>query len=279
MPDCFIIMPISTPESMLSTYKGDADHFQHVLDCLLIPAIVKAGLNPVPPIAKGADVIHAEIIRNLESADMVLCDMSSLNANVFFELGIRTALAKPVCVLKDDATPKVPFDMTVVNYHTYQSGLHVWNLPKEIDAIAEHIKHARERSQGANMLWKYFSMTQRAELATSKDPINERLAVMMTQMEGLSSKIDFLESMSLVPLPGSKIPLCDVFLIKISKGKREAVLQILRKYVPAISPGIFEAIDDNGIVRVLSRIPEDYARRVQKAIADAGGEVAVSYAG
>jgi len=45
-------------------------------------------------------LIHAEIIRNIENADLVLCDMSCLNPNVFFEFGIRTSLNKPVSVVK-----------------------------------------------------------------------------------------------------------------------------------------------------------------------------------
>lgn len=40
----------------------------------------------------------------VEEADMVLCDMSRLNANVFFELGIRTALDRPAALVKDDQT-------------------------------------------------------------------------------------------------------------------------------------------------------------------------------
>ncbi|MFZ3167017.1 MAG: hypothetical protein WA130_05335 [Candidatus Methanoperedens sp.] len=80
---CFIIMPISTPESWVQKYLGDKDHFNHVLDHLLIPAIKKAGFEPVLPKTKGSELIHGEIIRNIESADFVLCDMSVLNPNVF----------------------------------------------------------------------------------------------------------------------------------------------------------------------------------------------------
>ncbi|MFC1984259.1 hypothetical protein ACFLVO_04550, partial [Chloroflexota bacterium] len=96
-----------------------------------IPAVEKAGYTPVPPQAKGADLIHAEIIKNLESANIVLCDMSSLSANVFFELGIRTALNKPVCIVKDELTPKVPFDTAILNYYEYKCALDPWELPKE----------------------------------------------------------------------------------------------------------------------------------------------------
>jgi len=95
-------MPISTPENLVQKYLGDEDHFIHVLDHLLIPAIKKADFDPIPPKTKGAELIHGEIIKNIESADFVLCDISLLNPNVFFELGIRTSLNKPVCIIKDD---------------------------------------------------------------------------------------------------------------------------------------------------------------------------------
>ncbi|MCX5998275.1 MAG: hypothetical protein NTU41_01430, partial [Chloroflexi bacterium] len=90
--DCFIIMPVSTPDSLVDKYSGDTDHFRHVLGHLFVPAIKAADLTPILPIAQGSDVIHAEIIKSLETAEFVLCDMSSLNPNVFFELGMRTAV-------------------------------------------------------------------------------------------------------------------------------------------------------------------------------------------
>src|SRR5262245_43856575 len=154
MPDCFIIMPISTPDSFLASYLNDKDHFLHVLDHLFLPALKKIGLNPIPPVAKGSEVIQAEIIKNIEEADLVLCDMSTLNANVFFELGIRTAINKPVCMVKDDVTQKVPFDTLIVNYHTYISSLHAWTLERQIAEIAEHIQQSMKRSEGRNTLWK-----------------------------------------------------------------------------------------------------------------------------
>ena len=102
MPSCFIAMPIGTPDS--SQYQGDRDHFKHVLEHLFVPAIEMAGMNPVRPVVKGSDLIHAEIIKQLETAELVLCDISTLNANVFFELGIRTALNRPVCIIRDELT-------------------------------------------------------------------------------------------------------------------------------------------------------------------------------
>ena len=165
-------------------------------------------MNPIPPIAKGADMIHAGIVQNLERADLVLCDMSSLNANVFFELGIRTAIGKPVCVVKDDTTPKVPFDMTVVNYHVYSSALNPWSIEAEIEKLVEHLKESIERSAGENLLWKYFSLSQRAQLPhpTPSDETLDRLAMLSAQVEGLSKKMDIPPTGSTLPWLGSTQP-------------------------------------------------------------------------
>src|SRR5687767_8303011 len=107
MNTCFVAMPISVPQSMVSRYE-DKDHFIHVYEHLFAPAIRELEFEPISPVSKGSEVIHADIVRNLHDAHLVLCDMSTLNANVFFELGIRTALDKPVCLVADSATVDLP---------------------------------------------------------------------------------------------------------------------------------------------------------------------------
>lgn len=112
MDECFVIMPISTPGHLVETY-GDPDHFQDVYEYLFKPAIEQAEFTPVPAVAKGSVLIQGDIIERIEKVPLVLCDMSILNPNVFFELGIRTALNKPVCMVKENETPIVPFDNNI----------------------------------------------------------------------------------------------------------------------------------------------------------------------
>jgi len=193
MPDkknCFIIMPITTPESLLSTYRDDPKHFKHVLECLFIPAIEKAGFTPQPPTAQGSDLIHAEIIKHLESAEIVLCDMSTLNPNVFFEFGIRTSLNKPVCVVKDELTTQVPFDTGIQFYQEYNSKLEPWNLNDEIELITKHLTTSVERSKGENTIWKYLGF--KSEAVPSKDAIDtdSKLEYITYQLDSLRNKIE-----------------------------------------------------------------------------------------
>jgi hypothetical protein len=185
-------MPITTPEKMIKEYRDGAEHFKHVLDCLFIPAIEKAGYTPKPPISKGSDLIHAEIISNLETADIVLCDMSCLNPNVFFEFGIRTALNKSVSVVKDELTKTVPFDTGIINYQKYNSSLEPWLLDKEINKLSEHINTSFSRSKGENALWKYFGL--KSEVIPYKPEVGTdgKLDYLTFQIDSLREKVEEL---------------------------------------------------------------------------------------
>src|SRR5215212_3610530 len=156
MKTCFIIMPISTRLDLTESYNQDVDHFLHVLECLFIPAIEGANLQPILPHVAGSDVIQGEIIKNLSSADLVLCDMSQLNANVFFEFGIRTALNKPVALVTDETTANIPFDTGIINYHRYSSSLHGWLIKSEVERLSEHLNKTLASEPERNSLWKYF---------------------------------------------------------------------------------------------------------------------------
>jgi hypothetical protein len=193
---CFIIMPITTPESMVTEYNDGAEHFRHVLDALFIPSVKEAGYDPVLPKAKGADLIHAAIVENLEAVDMVLCDMSCLNPNVFFEFGIRTSLNKPVCVVRDELTKKVPFDAGILNHLEYMSDLAGWRIESERERLTKHIVESASRSGNGNTLWKYFGMKTTARAYEADAGSGNQLEYLTLQMESIREKIDRLSPAS-----------------------------------------------------------------------------------
>jgi hypothetical protein len=179
-------MPLTTPIEAVQDYGGDSDHFMHVLDHLFAPAVEKSGHDIVKPIVSGADLIQAEIIRNLETASLVLCDISRHNPNVFFELGVRTSLDRPVALVRDSLTDRLPFDTGILNTYTYDATLAPWKLRAEIDALAEHLSNSVKRSEGGNPLWKYFGLTQRARPeSTGGDPTQDKLDLLLTTVATL----------------------------------------------------------------------------------------------
>jgi hypothetical protein len=180
---CFIIAPISTLEDRVPLYLNDINHCEHVLDHLLIPAAREAGFEPVKPKSKGANLIHAEIVQNLQTAALVLCDMSGLNPNVFFELGIRTAMKMPICLTIDKATKNPPFDLSLVNHHAYDSDLRPWILPGEVEKLSTHIRESATTKD--NELWKYFALRFVADSTDSKPKEGNELSLLRMEFEAL----------------------------------------------------------------------------------------------
>ena len=179
-PKCFIIMPVTTRGPIAGKYGDDKGHFKHVLECLFVPAVERAGFQPVPPTTTGSAVMHAEIVKNLAESEIVLCDMTSLNANVFFELGIRTALDKPACHVRDKHFDQVAFDVSNVQYHEYDGKLQPWNLESEVTTLAAHITTVRDNSNGTNSMWNVFGLEAKAaEPASESSPTAAKLDLIL----------------------------------------------------------------------------------------------------
>ena len=188
MDTCFVVMPISTSEAYVQRYN-DVDHFKHVLDDLFTPALKLVNYEVIPPAAAGSDLIHAEIIRNLEESNLVLCDISTLNPNVFFELGIRTSIDRPVVLVRDNLTTQIPFDTGSINTYTYEASLQPWILDNQLASLARHITEAEQRSEGRNSLWRYFGLTQRATPATIANPTEAKLDLVVQEVTRLTKMV------------------------------------------------------------------------------------------
>ena len=184
-PSCFCIMPMTASEDRLPLYgRSGSTHFQKVEEVLFRPAVEEAGFDFLSPQMTGSSMILGEIVRHLETASMVLCDTSQLNANVFFELGVRTALNRPVTLVVDDlSVSHVPFDLGGVHYHTYDSSLDAWLLPKERSALAAHLGSAyQEDRRDRNELWKHFGLVKPGSDSPAPSNPQERLERTMEEL-------------------------------------------------------------------------------------------------
>lgn len=111
--DCFIIMPISDADGY------PPGHFKHVYDNIVAPSCEKAGFRAVrADDIKATNLIHLDILKQLIEAPIAICDLSSRNPNVLFELGIRQAFDKPVVLIQEAGTPRI-FDIAPLRYLEY----------------------------------------------------------------------------------------------------------------------------------------------------------------
>lgn len=188
MPDqdtksrCFIAMPITTHPAEAERY-GDPEHWDHVMQYLFVPAIELAGYEPVIPIAKGSHLIHDVIIRQLSECELVLCDLSSHNPNVFFELGVRTSLNLPVALVHDGEA-RLPFDTSGINTLDYRPALHGWELEEDRQKLAQHVVDAVATCAGANPMWKKFGLEIKAhEPQAAGSPLEAKLDLLAARLE------------------------------------------------------------------------------------------------
>ena len=185
---CFIAMPVATRKEHEDIY-GDPQHWRHVMETLFVPAIEAAGMEPVLPSADGSEMIHGRIIENLSESAMVLCDLSSHNPNVFFELGVRTSMNLPVALVKDEQTT-IPFDTSGINTWQYASSLKAWDIPKEIEALSEFLKKSVASCAGQNPLWRHFGLTIRAnEPSSDESPTDARIDLLTAKVEELQHRL------------------------------------------------------------------------------------------
>lgn len=187
-PLCFAIMPITTPDEAVSQYGGDREHFLHVAEFIFKPAAELAGYRFVPASVDSSRVIQAAIIDNLARADVVLCDTSLWNANVFFELGIRVALNKPVALVRDKLTDTVPFDNTPIHCYEYDHRMDPWCLKAEIPKLSEHIAAAGKHEQ--NELWKFAGIQVTAEQTDAGNPEDAKLDLLLAKVAALAERVE-----------------------------------------------------------------------------------------
>lgn len=114
---CGYVMPISDTAEYKSGHWGD------VLE-ILNQVCKDIGFKEFRVVSSGHDVttIHKRIVNNLYNDDIIICDVSSRNPNVMFELGMRIAFDKPVVIIKDDITPYC-FDAGTIEHIEYPKDL------------------------------------------------------------------------------------------------------------------------------------------------------------
>lgn len=121
---CFVIMPISDVDGY---EKG---HFGRVYEYLIKPACEAAGykVDRADDTSK-ANMIIVDILQKAVKYDMAICDISSRNANVFYELGFRQAFNMKTVLIKDKKTV-MPFDISSIRTLSYSETLRIDEVEK-----------------------------------------------------------------------------------------------------------------------------------------------------
>jgi hypothetical protein len=94
-----------------------------ICNSIIIPAVTEQGYEFIrSDMIKASGVIYHQIINHLRDDDLVIADLTKLNANVIFELGIRHAVNKPVIHIKE-TKQRLPFDVSAIRCIDFDFGI------------------------------------------------------------------------------------------------------------------------------------------------------------
>lgn len=182
-PECFIIMPISDPDGYAK------DHFKRVHEDIFGPACEAAGFTPFRADGvKETNLIHLDILQRLLGSPMALCDLSSRNPNVLFELGIRQAFDKPVVLVQELGTPRI-FDIAPLRVIDYRPARIYHEVREDQQTIATALTStvkAAEKGDGINSIVRLLALTAPAALPdvsdTHRDPVFQLIRAEMAEL-------------------------------------------------------------------------------------------------
>lgn len=122
---CFVMMPFKDPFGV---------YYQSIFK----PAIIKANLDPF----RADDLFRPSVIvsdlwQMIQKAKILLAELTTKNANVFYELGLAHAIGKPI-VLVSETMEDVPFDLQQLRVLLYDKDDPAWGQ-KLSDSITKAI--------------------------------------------------------------------------------------------------------------------------------------------
>lgn len=161
MKKAFIIMPFRAP-------------FNSYYNSIYKPALEAVGFNTTrADELYGSRPILEDIQKSIKDADLILCDMSTRNPNVFYELGLAHAIGKPV-ILVSNNMDDVPFDLRHIRTIIYKTEEAGWEaeLSKSIANYGAE-KNLRVYPEPMNIHNKGVELKSRKEYQA---PFNQRFA-------------------------------------------------------------------------------------------------------
>jgi hypothetical protein len=179
---CFVVGPIGSQDS------EPRIHADWLLEEIVQPVMTdfrdfdvrRADKDPRP------GLIDAQVIEHLLSAELVIADLSFLNPNAFYEIGIRHMIQKPIIHMQL-ATETIPFDVSL-----YRAIKFSRVRPSDLKAARVELKEAVEAVLAAdyevvNPITSARGRMKLEENATSRE------RVLLDQLEAFGSRLDALE--------------------------------------------------------------------------------------
>ncbi len=145
-PFCFVLMPFGKKPDA----AGVQIDFDAVYHDFITPAVEAAGLQPIRADEEmTGGIIHKPMFERLMLCEYAVADLTTANANVFYELGVRHAVRPWSTVLLFAEGSRLPFDVAYLRAVPYR--LSADGKPADVDSIkADLTRRLVEAKNAAN---------------------------------------------------------------------------------------------------------------------------------
>jgi len=139
---CFILMPFGIKKNE----NGNMVDFDKIYYDFIKPSIEKAGLEPIrADEEQTGGIIHKAMYERLMLCEYAVADLSLLNANVFYELGIRHAIRPYSTITIFENSSRLPFDVNFLRSLPYDKKLQ--NLEELKSQLTQKLLNAQSQNK------------------------------------------------------------------------------------------------------------------------------------
>ncbi|MBC6128103.1 hypothetical protein HCA00_04805 [Listeria booriae] len=195
MKKCFLVCPIGDEKS--DTRTNSDNLLKHIIQ----PVCEENGFEVIRVDKEhGIDRIDNTILEHLNTADLVIVDMTEHNPNVFYEFGYRHATGKPLIPVKKKDTGAIPFDVANLRTTFYSMDVNDVEEAKEklnqtisnLDFDESTVSEATEPNPNINM--SLLNMSDKLDLILKEvakrndDELEKNTAILAKHLQPAKSK-------------------------------------------------------------------------------------------
>lgn len=140
-PLCFVLMPFGKKKDE----KGNIIDFDKIYNDFIKPSIENSDLDPIrADEEQTGGIIHKAMYERLMLCEYAVADLSLLNANVFYELGIRHAIRPHSTITLFESSSRLPFDVNFLRSLPYDRKL------KNLEVLKSELTKKLSNAQSHN---------------------------------------------------------------------------------------------------------------------------------
>ncbi|SCJ97199.1 Uncharacterised protein [uncultured Clostridium sp.] len=189
---CFLITPISSDESNIRKAVDG------IIDGVIEPVLNEKGYRVlVAHRMYNIGSINKSIIESIFKADLIIVNLTTLNANVMYELGLSHSFRKPTITLMENSLERIPFDIIDQRTIFYDDTITGARILKE--TLAAFVDDIKEENEITNPVYDVLDRYEIKNIVSSKIGKNsgedrEELNRLLSKIFNLDIEPDFIPS-------------------------------------------------------------------------------------